>query len=57
MIDTIGSWGVGGLAIVMAMGFVTAAILSTRVVSKIFKPIIEPNIDWLLPPEPKTEKA
>lgn len=57
VIEYIGDWGVIGTATIIAIGFVTAAILSTKFVSKIFKPIIEPNVDWLVRPEPSKPAA
>ncbi|WP_018155034.1 acyltransferase family protein [Demetria terragena] len=48
IISDIGDWGLLGiLTLVVFAGFLTV-ILSTDLVAKVARPIIEPNVDWLI---------
>lgn len=48
VIDTIGLLGSWGVAVLIALACVIAAVLSTVWVSKVTRPVIEPRIDWML---------
>ncbi len=48
VVGGISSLGHGGLALLVAIGTLLAALLSMTWVTRVFKPIIEPPIDWAL---------
>lgn len=48
VIDAIGTLGTAGTLILIAMGVALSMLLSMRWVQKLTRPIIEPNIDWML---------
>ncbi len=47
VVDSIGEFGWVGIVILTGVAAGIAALLSTAVVSKVFRPIVEPRIDWL----------
>ena len=44
----IGALGIGGLALLIGIAILLAMILSMTWVTRVFKPIIEPPVDWVL---------
>ncbi|MGO1538416.1 MAG: acyltransferase family protein [Leucobacter sp.] len=47
VVDAIDAWGTVGMLTLVAMGVAIAVVLSTEIVTKIFRPIIEPPLDWM----------
>ena len=47
VIDVIGTFGVAGTLLLIAMGAALSALLSMAWVQKLTRPIIEPNIEWM----------
>lgn len=46
-VDWMNSFGPAGLAMIVAVGLAIAVVLSMSWVVKIFRPVIEPRLDWL----------
>ncbi|KAM9863149.1 acyltransferase family protein [Leucobacter sp. BZR 635] len=55
-VDAVGSLGWIGIVLLSLVAVAIAAVLSTRIVSRVFGPIIEPRIDWLFRPAPAAHK-
>ncbi|MGK0721732.1 acyltransferase family protein [Leucobacter sp. W1478] len=49
--EWIGSFGVPGAVALIAFGVALAAVLSMAWVSRLFRPVIEPRLEWLFPRE------
>ena len=48
VVADIGALGVGGLALLIGIAILLSMILSMTWVTRVFKPIIEPPVDWVL---------
>lgn len=51
-IDAIYSLGVAGVVLLILAGIALSVLLSTAIVARVTRPLIEPNIDWLFAREP-----
>ncbi len=49
-VDTVGALGWLGIVVLAAVAAALAALLSMRWVSTVFRPIVEPRIDWIFRP-------
>lgn len=47
-IDAVAGVGAGGLLLLVGCGIALAVLLSLTRVSRVFRPVIEPRVDWLL---------
>lgn len=47
-IEALASWGAPGVLVTVALGAAIAVVLSMGWVTRVFKPIIEPGVDWML---------
>jgi fucose 4-O-acetylase-like acetyltransferase len=56
-VDAIGDWGTMGIITLIAIGFVIATLLSTKPFMVVFKPVIEPPIEWLMGLSPNKTKV
>lgn len=48
VVGDIGALGIGGLALLIGIAILLSVILSMTWVTRVFKPIIEPPVDWML---------
>lgn len=48
VIDVIGTWGILGTFVLITMGVALSALLSMAWVQRLTRPVIEPNISWML---------
>lgn len=46
VIDEFGALGLTGIALLILLGITIASLLSTKLVSRIFRPVIEPRMTW-----------
>lgn len=56
-LDWIEALGPVGVPLIVLLGIGIAILLSTSLVSKIFKPLIEPSLGWLTRSDPQAPKA
>ena len=56
-VDSVGSLGWVGIVVLALIAAAITAVLSTRIVSRVFRPIVEPRIDWLFKPVPTAPSA
>src|SRR5699024_8536896 len=47
VVDAIDEWGTFGMLTLVAIGIAIAAVLSTEIVAKVFRPTIEPPLGWI----------
>lgn len=47
-VDSVGALGAIGILLLIVIGIALASLLSTGWVAKVFRPVIEPRVDWLL---------
>lgn len=55
--DFVGSFGIAGTLLLISMGVALSMLLSMAWVQRVTKPIIEPNIDWMLAKAPQRTAA
>ena len=48
LVAVVGAWGWPGVLALVALGAAIAALLSMRWVTVVFRPLIEPRVDWML---------
>lgn len=51
IVEDIGELGVHGVLALVAISAVLTIVLSTDLVAKVTRPVVEPNVDWLLRPD------
>ena len=51
-IDAIYGLGLGGITLLIILGIALSVLLSTKIISRVTRPLIEPRIDWLYTRDP-----